>query len=396
MKWFSALLGVWIAGVVAVSGQSVPLSPVFVVRLDAPAGVAGAGQQGATVVAGATEKERGRELRPMPVTRLEDSTAAAILDAPRTLSLRFSAPQSIRQVLLLLVRDTGLSLVASGDVDGTFTGELAGVTLRQALDLVLGAQDLAYRAEGNAIRVFRREMETRILDVNAIAARRDPVASASGDTFDDLEKSAKTLLSPAGRLGVDRKAGLVHVTDYPERVASVSAYLESLERRLNRQVDILARVVEVTHDSPDASSVNWSEALGQARSSGGSVAALDLDRLLAALARHGSAHVLTSSEVKALHNEQAVVRIGLDGPPFEGLALAVTPQIAADGTILLAVAPRLTRSVADPSAAASAAPVVSISDVSTAVRVRDGETLVLPGFRQARSEIAVLLTMKVM
>lgn len=396
MKRLSVLIGAWLASAVALVGQSPPLSPVFVVRLDAPPAVAGEARQQGVPIVSATPKERAAAgpLQPLPVTRIEDSTAAAILDAPRTLSLRFRAPQPVRQVLLLLVRDTGLSLVASGDVDGTFTGELSGVTLRQALDLVLGAQGLAYQVDGNAIRVFRRELETRILDVNAIAARRE--GATAGDTFDELAESARTLLSPSGRLGVDRKAGLVHVTDYPERVAAVTAYVESLERRLNRQVDILARVVEVTFASPDAPGVNWNDVLGQARVGGGSVPSIDFDRFLAALATQGRVNVLTSSEVKALHNEPAIVRVGIEGPAFDGLALAVTPHIAADGTILMTVAPRMSHGVAEPGAASSGSPRMAISDVSTAVRVRDGETLVLPGIRQARSETAVLLTTKVM
>jgi type II secretory pathway component HofQ len=326
----------------------------------------------------------------LPVTRLDDSTANAVLDAQRTLALRFSTPVPVRQVLMMLVRDTGLSLATSGDADGTFAGELTGVTLRQALDLVVKPQGLDYRLEGNAIRVFRRETVTRILDVNAIAARRE--GGGSGDTFDDLSESLPSLLSPAGRLGVDRKAGLVHVTDYPERVDRVSAYIESLERRLNRQVDIQARVIEVLLPDAAAPAVNWSSAIGQARTNTAGADTLDLERLLNALRKQGTVTVLTGSEVRALHNEQATIRVGAQTPAFEGFALAVTPQVAADGTILLTVAPSVAYRITDSGGSAS---VAATSDVSTAVRIRDGETLVLPGIRRARSEIAVLLTTKV-
>jgi type II secretory pathway component HofQ len=373
MKPFSVVFAVWIAYGAGLAGQSAP--PTFVVRVD-PAG------------------SQKSQLQPLPVTRLDDSAAAAILDAPRAMAVRFSTPQPVRQVLMMLVRDTGLSLVAAGDADGTFAGELTGVTLRQALDLVIKPQGLDYRIEGNAIRVFRRETVTRILDVNAIAARRP--GNESGDTFDDLGKSLGTLLSGSGRLGVDRKAGLVHVTDYPENVERVAGYIESLERRLNRQVDIEARVIEVLLPDAGAPGVNWNEALGQARAAGPGSNVIDLNRLVSALSKRGTVNILTAADVTALHNEQATIRLGVQSPAFAGFALSVTPHIAADGTVLMSVSPTVAQPLGDDGRAGSPSSAMTTSEISTAVRVRDGETLVLPGIRRARSEIAVLLTTKVM
>lgn len=395
MKPFRVVFGVWIAGMAGLAAQSAPPSPVFVVRLDSMGGGAGGRQQIEKVgpTSGAPSTATKGQLQPLPVTRLDDSAAAGILDAPRRLTLRFSTPQPVRQVLMMLVRDTGLSLVTSADADGSFAGELVGVTLRQALDLVVRPQGLDYRVEGNAIRVFRRETVTRILDVNAMAERRE--GASSGDTFDDVAKSLATLLSPAGRLGVDRKAGLVHVTDYPEHVDRAAAYLESLEHRLSQQVSIEARVIEVMLTDASAPGVNWNQAVAEARTSTGRTDTIDFDRLLAALGKQGTVNVLTATDVRALHNEQATIRVGVQASAFEGFALAVTPQIGRDGTILMSVAPRVSQPVADRGRGPGSPPVLATSEVSTAVRVRDGETLVLPGIRRASSEIAVLLTTKV-
>jgi MSHA biogenesis protein MshL len=194
---------------------------------------------------------------------------------------------------------------------------------------------------------------------------------------------------------VDRKAGLVHVTDYPEHVGRAAAYLESLEHRLTRQVTIEARVIEVMLTDASAPGVNWNQAAAEARTSTGRTDSIDFDRLLAALGKQGTVTVLTATDVRALHNEQATIRVGVQAPAFEGFALAVTPQIGRDGTILMSVAPRLSQPVADRGRGSGSLPVLATSEVSTAVRVRDGETLVLPGIRRASSEIAVLLTTKV-
>lgn len=397
MNCFRVVLGIWLASLAGVAGQSASPPPVFIVRLDpASALPTGAGRQAATMVPdpAAMRPAPGPvgQLQPLSVTRLDDSGAAAVLDAPRALSLRFSAPQPVRQVLMLLVRDTGLSLVVSPDADGTFAGELAGVTLRQALELVLAPQRLDYRVEGNAISVFARATETRILDVNAVAARRE--GNSTGDTFDELAKSLGALLSPAGRVGVDRKAGLAHVTDYPERIARVAAYIESLERRLGRQVSIQARVIELVLPDAHAPAVNWSQVIAESRSGEATRGEVDFGRLLSALSARGTVRVVTTAGLQALHNERAVVRIGAQAPPFEGFSLAVTPSIGTDGTILMTVEPTVSQADADPRTGA-ASPVPGTVEASTAVRVRDGETLVLPGIRRARSEIAVLLTTKV-
>ena len=49
----------------------------------------------------------------LPVTRLDDRARAADLDAPRTLSVAVSQPRPILDMLVLLVRGTPFSVVAS-------------------------------------------------------------------------------------------------------------------------------------------------------------------------------------------------------------------------------------------------------------------------------------------
>ena len=107
-----------------------------------------------------------RPLPPLPVTRLEERLREEFLDAGRTFSLRLTEPVPVQEVLLLLVRDTRLSIVAAAGVDGAFVGELKDVTLKQALDLVLHPLDLDYAVDDTFIRVFPRRVETRRFDVN--------------------------------------------------------------------------------------------------------------------------------------------------------------------------------------------------------------------------------------
>src|SRR4051794_31438992 len=168
----------------------------------------------------------------MPLTQLDERSASADLDN-RTSTLTVLQPTPIEDVLLLLVRGTSLSIVPDPSIDGSFAGELKNVTVRQALDLILEPRGLEYAVDGTFVRVFRREPDTRIFDINYIASERvgsSSVGAAEGgsrasvttttrtDLFADLAAGVRGLLSERGRFNLDRKAGLLQVTDVPDRL----------------------------------------------------------------------------------------------------------------------------------------------------------------------------------
>jgi type II secretory pathway component HofQ len=86
-------------------------------------------------------------LPPLPVTQLDDRRRLDDLDAVHPFSLRFAERLPIRDLLLLLVRDTSFSIVPDPAVGGTFLGELKDVTLRQALELILYPMGLDYSVQ---------------------------------------------------------------------------------------------------------------------------------------------------------------------------------------------------------------------------------------------------------
>src|SRR6202035_2305816 len=98
------------------------------------------------------------QLLPLPLTQLDDRTLAADLDN-RAFTLTFEQPVGIRDVLLLLVRGTSLSVVPDPQTSGMFIGELKNVTVRRALGLILPPLGLDFAVDGSFIRVFRREPE---------------------------------------------------------------------------------------------------------------------------------------------------------------------------------------------------------------------------------------------
>jgi hypothetical protein len=81
---------------------------------------------------------------------------AAGLDDPRLLSLNITRPTPVRTVLQLLFRGTAVTAIVPDSLPGTFSGELRGVTLRQALDAVLARSDFGYAVHGTAVHVVPR------------------------------------------------------------------------------------------------------------------------------------------------------------------------------------------------------------------------------------------------
>jgi len=374
----------------------------------------------------------GQEPLPLlPVTRLEDQPRAAQLDAGPTFSLRVREPQPVQELLLRLVRDTRFSIVAEPGVAGTFVGELKDVTLGQALDLVLHPLDLDYDVDRSFIRVFPVRMETRLFDVNylqtARATRRTLGSATAGgeapswtvessetaDLFEELTAGVRTLLSAGGRFNLDRKAALLQVTDYADRLDRVGVYVEAVGERVTRQVEIRGLVVEVSLDTAHESGVDWGAvvaALGgdPEAAFAGRLRGLDLadpSALVQALAAQGVVRVLARPRVLAMNNEPAYLRVEREaassdstGPPGArvGLVLTVTPQITADGIIQMSVSPSVTeRAGGSTSTEGGVPPVVSVREADTLVRVRSGEAALISGLLQAdagrKTDLLVLL-----
>jgi MSHA biogenesis protein MshL len=402
------------------AAQRVPARPAElpVSRLDAPQGTAPPAPRQAP-------PPRTGQLPTLPVTRLDERGRSADLDGPRTLSMTFSQHTPIRDVLVLLVRGTTISVVADDSAAGSFSGELKDLTLRQALEAVLFPSGLDYDVHGSLIRVFPRRPLTRLFEIDYLNVRRaferrvhsaadaagkstatDVTVSAGADLFDEISAGVAALLSPSGRSHVDRKAGLVQVTDFADRVNQVGVYLDAIHLRATRQVRLQARVLEVILFVPGAA-LDWraiavragvapSGSAGQSATAGMRVP--DFNALMAAIAEQGSVRTIASPETVSLNNEPAVIRVATDGVSFgggtdgsslisEGLTLTVIPQIAADGLVQLSVSPTYAKSAASQRLSrAGFVPRLTLSETDSLVRVQEGETIVLSGLLQARTE----------
>jgi type II secretory pathway component GspD/PulD (secretin) len=378
--------------------------------------------------------QRPGELPSLPVTNLDDR--AADLDGSRRISLTISRPLPLRDVLELLLTGTPLSFVFEEGVDGTFSGALTNLSMRQALEAVLFPRGLDYDVQGSLVRIFPRKAATRLFDVNYLSFRRtwqrtvrstatpsSPNAPAAeltttieSDLFEELGKGVQALLSESGRMHVDRTAGLVQVTDFADRLDQIGVYVERVQLRATRQVRIEARVFQITLADAEAASVDWKAAAARSgstvRATSGRAVGMRIESfetLKKALAEQGTVTMIAAPHVMAMNNEPAVLRAGTQGVYFttasqldeggrrertstpvailEGLTLTVTAQIASDGIVQLSVAPTYTEKTGQSkSASGDLVPVLQVSETDTLVRVQDGDTVVISGFLQDRQK----------
>jgi type II secretory pathway component GspD/PulD (secretin) len=335
-------------------------------------------------------QQRPGQMPALPLTQLDERVPARDLDN-RTFTLTFAQPVGVKDLLLLLVRGTNLSIIPDPAISGTFIGELKNVTVRQALGLILRPLGLDYALDGSVVRVFRREPETRIFDLNYIATERvgsstvagegGPRTSASvtssvgANVFEDLANGVRTLLTERATFNVDRKAGLLQVTDFPERLDRVAIYLDTVQDRVHRQVQIDARVIEVEPTDAKAPGIDWAGVA--AKMSGAATADVpvatrqtmnglrvtDVAKLLGLLGEQGTVTVVANPRLMTLNNEPSIVRT-------EAMSFSVTPQISGDSVLTLSLTPIVK------------SPTLIESDMIA--RVIDGETLVISGFTRDR------------
>jgi type II secretory pathway component HofQ len=329
----------------------------------------------------------------LPLNQLDARGAPADLDN-RAFTLTFAQAVPVKDLLLLLVRGTSLSIIPDPSIGGSFIGELKNVTVRQALDSILPPLGLAYTVDGAFIRVQARAPDTRIFDLNYVATERSAASTVGGaaraggfgtasvssttrtDVFGDVAKGVQALLSEHASFNLDRKAGLLQVTDFPERLDRVAEYLDIVDTRVHRQVLLEARIVEIELKDDKAPGVDWrviAAGLPGAPAAPATAApapraltglrVTDIARFMALLADQGTVTTLQSARLITLQNEPALVR-------SDTLTLSVTPQITADGIVTLSLTPMLE------------AP--ALAEADTLARVADGETLVISGFGRDR------------
>lgn len=275
-----------------------------------------------------------------------------------------------------------------------------------------------------------------------------PTSTVSTSSYSDFWHSLKETLKlivgadKGHEVVVNPSAGIVIVRGTPSQLNQVASYLDQIQNTMTRQVIIDAKILEVTLNKGYQAGIDWS-ALGMSQS-GNSLAPTstqkdigdelepftsifslamssgkDFSALIKLLSTQGQVQVLSSPRIATVNNQKAVIKVGQDEffitdvnnstvadgsatntsqgitltPFFSGIALGVTPQIAANGEITLHIHPIVSR-VKDQekqytiNGAEDKLPLAlsTVRESDSIVRAKDGQIVVIGGLMESRME----------
>jgi len=388
---------------------------------------------------------------PAPVKeKLEELTVSPIeeeIKEPEKLYTLSFRKADIHEILTVLSRESKLNIIVDPDVRGEVTVDLKDVTLAKALDCLLTPLGMQYKREANFIRVSPIRMQTRMFTLNYLTTKRTASGTVSGtsgtraekalgsfikvetsdiaDLWKEIEEVLKSISSEKGRLVINKVSGSILVTDFPQYLARIAEFLETIEGSAQRQVMIQAKIIEVTLSDQYKMGIDWSaiaksgslrRTFTQLLSPGTEIFQIgisnsDFSFLLDAMSKQGKIDILSSPKVSTLNNQPAVIKVATEDVYWErefaytagdggevrgssrprwitiGILLKVTPQIGSDGLITMDIHPSVTEKVGESvSPEGDVAPILDVRETNTVARVRDGQTIIIAGLLK-KSEI---------
>jgi MSHA biogenesis protein MshL len=422
------------------------------------------------------------------------SAPAVPLAEPQKQLYSFRAENlELKSALALFARANNLNIVPDQDVTGTVTLDVRNLPLDVVMQALLEANDMSWTQSGGLIRV--RATATKQFSIDYLRLKRKGMGTSSAtlssgsgsggsggqggggasggggggglggggggaggaggggggsvggsavnltqenpiDFWKELQTELVNLLTPAGKtsLAIDMTAGLIQITDRPSALARVSQFLDELDDTVLRQVDLEAKLYDVTLGDQFQFGIDWEQV---AKAYGGGfrligtptvvqpVGGVSLREnaftmlfsnkntrvIVTALEEQGKVQVISQPRLRTLNNQTALIKVGTDTPFFSqntffvagtavgtttpitedtyqvvtvGTILSITPQISTNGWITLDVSPVITSLVATEVSPnrTTTAPVLDIKQASSLVRLRDGETIVMGGLIQ--------------
>jgi len=358
----------------------------------------------------------------------EDIRAGEENVAP-TFSLKFR-DMEIRDVLGFLARESARNIVIPDDLAQKVTLDLDNISLEDALFVILKSHGYTYVMERGVIRVAKlsesesqgtaEDIYTEIIALNFAKA-------------DKVLESVKGVLTKRGNASVDIRSNSIIVRDVENGAEAARQLLMTLDTR-STQVLIKAKIVEANSSFSRNLGIQWggkyvggsntytggaglplspggnnfavnlpaTDATSGLGMSIGSISnSLTLDIQLSAAEDRGDVNIVSKPSITTVNNMPAEVSSGVEytvkttvntggSVATEGVetveantSLKVTPQISADGHILLTI--EASRDEPDFTRIVEGRPVIISKHAKTTVLVKDGETTVIGGMQQTKN-----------
>jgi len=343
---------------------------------------------------------------------------AAAVSKPKLITLD-AEDAYLPSVLKILAEKGDLNIVTGPGVSaGRLSIHMKDVPIDEAVNLVVRAAGLAYERIGNSVLVAEARTLKEETGLSSYV-----VELKYADALD--VKAALQKL--AAEIEVDRGGNRLIVVTSPRVISEIHTLVAQLDVPA-RQVMLEARIVEVSTDDAKKLGVDWDILNRQGtvivegtplpaptapnalpdklpfvqrppQSSTMSRQAKAIQVAIDLLIREGNARVLANPKIATLNGKEATMLIGsripfvVTGTTFAGggaaatqriereevgIKLRITPLINADGYITTEINPEVS-SVTDFRGANADLPVVATRQVSTTVRLKDGNSVIIGG-----------------
>ena len=343
----------------------------------------------------------------------------------------------IKDVFRTISQLTGLNIVIDPDVRGTVTVQLEDVPWDQALDLILKQNSLGYVLENNIMRIATTSKlqaeegdRARLAEARQAAEpTRTVIKKLSYSKAAEIVPVLQSVMSKRGAIVVDNRTNTLIIRETPTYLPAVLQLIDNLDTA-TPQVVIESRIVETTKSLGRSLGINW-QVQGKATNetgnttnlifpnsikgglnvglgNGPTVASLvlgnilntfNLDMALTAAENQGLLKIISSPKVTSLTNTPALIQSGVQIPVQTTvnntttviyvdatLKLDVTPQITAEGTILLTVNVMKREPAVALNLALGQNVPLTIREYRGQVLVKDGGTTVIGGIFQINDQ----------
>ena len=343
----------------------------------------------------------------------------------------------IKDVFRTISQLTGLNIVIDPEVRGTVTVQLEDVPWDQALDLILKQNSLGYVLENNIMRIATTAKlqaeegdRARLAEARQAAeATRTVIKKLSYAKASEIVPTLQSVMSKRGAIVVDARTNTLIIREIPTYLPAVLQLIENLDTA-TPQVVIESRIVETTKSLGRSLGINWSVkgkadnehgnttnlifpssvvgGLDVGLGNGPTVASLvlgnilntfNLDIALTAAENQGLLKIISSPKVTSLTNTAALIQSGVQIPVQTTvnntttviyvdatLKLEVTPQITAEGTILLTVSVTKREPAVALNLSLGQNVPLTIREYRGQVLVKDGGTTVIGGIFQINDQ----------
>lgn len=241
---------------------------------------------------------------------------------------------------------------------------------------------------------------------------------------------------------INQDAGMLTVTGTKKQLQRVEEYIKTMMSRLHKEILVEAKVIEVQYDDKQTTGIDWSKfdlgvnvhsdgTRSRSTASTGTIAdgfvntlanpnylvgySFSMEGFINFLKTQGDVKVVSNPKIMTLNNQPAIINVGeeinyryqtgssqnTDGTlltqdfevdsTFVGVTLDITPQVTDDGFIVLKINPIVSEisknNIEAGQTIPSLAPNIRTKKLSSIVRVKDGDKVLIGGLISKRDDI---------